>query len=67
MDAIGQINEYGRIDAENYALLADKYSEYFDIQADGSAILNIKASEFKSIVEGIELGKLKDEIANLSG
>lgn len=65
MDAIGEIDEYGRIDAENYALLTDEYSQYFNVQNDGSAILTMKAEEFKTIVEGIELGKLKDEINSL--
>jgi hypothetical protein len=31
MDSIGEIDEYGRINAENYALLAEEYSEYFNV------------------------------------
>lgn len=67
MDAIGEIDEYGRIDAENYALLSAEYSEYFDVQNDGTARLKMTAEEFKAIVEGIELNKLKESIADAQG
>ena len=48
--------------AEQYSQLDDIYKQYFAEQIDGSYKLVGAASDFKKIVEEIEIGKLKDNL-----
>lgn len=64
MDIVNDLETGEAISAEDYALLGEEYQQYFQVQADGTAILITKAEELRAAVQGIETGKLKTEIQN---
>lgn len=62
MDIIKNLETGDEISAEDYALLEEEYSQYFQVQADGTAILIAKAEELKAAAQDIEIGELEDDI-----
>ena len=62
MDIINSLETGDEISAEDYALLEEEYSQYFQVQADGTAILIAKAEELKAAAQDIEIGELEDDI-----
>lgn len=62
MDIINGLETGDEISAEDYALLGDEYAQYFQVQADGTAILIAKAEELRAAAQGIETDKLADDI-----
>lgn len=62
MDIINDLETGDTISAEDYAILGEEYSQYFQVQADGTAILIAKAEELKAAAQGIEIGELEEDI-----
>ena len=62
MDIIKGLETGDSISAEDYAFLGEEYQQYFQVQADGTAILTAKAEDLLAIVQQIEIGKLTGEI-----
>ena len=62
MDIIKDLETGDEISAEDYALLEEEYQQYFQVQADGTAILIAKAEELKAAAQGIEISELEDDI-----
>ena len=62
MDIIKDLETGDSISAEDYALLGKEYQQYFQVQADGTAILTAKAEDLLATVQQIEIGKLTGEI-----
>jgi hypothetical protein len=49
MDIINDLETGDIISAEDYATLGEEYSQYFQVQTDGTAILITKAEELKAV------------------
>ena len=59
-DVIDKVSSGKEIDAIAYNQLGEEYQQYFSEQADGNYKLIGLASNFKEIVESMEIGKLKE-------
>ena len=62
MDIVKDLQTGDSITAEQYAILGEQYAQYFQAQADGTAILIAKAEELRAAAQGIEIGELEDDI-----
>ena len=61
-DLMSYADSSKNLTAEQYSQLDDIYKQYFAEQIDGSYKLIGVASDFKKVVEEIEIGKLKDSL-----
>lgn len=64
MKVINDLETGDTISAEDYALLGEEYQQYFQVQADGTAILIAKAEDLKNAIDNISLESLKEEIGS---
>lgn len=64
MKVINDLETGDTISAKDYALLGEEYQQYFQVQADGTAILIAKAEDLKSAIDNISLESLKKEIGS---
>ena len=62
MDIIKDLETGDSISAKDYAFLGEEYQQYFQVQANGTAILTAKAEDLLATVQQIEIGKLTGEI-----
>ena len=62
MDIVNDLETGDSISAEDYTILGEEYQQYFDIQADGTAILTTKAEELRAAIQGIEIGELENDV-----
>ena len=62
MDIVNDLETGDSISAEDYAVLGEEYQQYFDIQADGTAILIAKAEELRAAIQGIEISELENDV-----
>ena len=62
MDIVKDLETGDSISPEDYSLLGEEYQQYFQVQADGTAILTAKAEDLLATVQQIEIGKLTGEI-----
>jgi hypothetical protein len=64
MKVIDDLETGDTISAEDYAVLGEEYAQYFQVQADGTAMLIAKAEDLKSAIDNISLESLKKEIGS---